>query len=88
MRKTRLKHSKWHCGLNNHRMLKRAIQQGRSERRGEAYCSWYVEPLREARTPLVDFFSILLELSRAPGARALGRASLDVASSMVGLADS
>ena len=27
-------------GLNNHRMLKKAVQQGRSERRGEAY--WLV----------------------------------------------
>jgi hypothetical protein len=36
-----------------------AVQQGRSERRGEAYVS-YVEPLSEARTTLADFFSILL----------------------------
>ena len=41
-------------------MLKKSVQQGRSERRGEAYCVPYVEPLREARTPLADFFSILL----------------------------
>ena len=38
-----------------------AVQQGRSERRGEAYSELYVEPLREAKTPLADFFSILLE---------------------------
>jgi hypothetical protein len=37
-----------------------SVQQGRSERRGESYCVPYVEPLREARTPLADFFSILL----------------------------
>jgi hypothetical protein len=43
-------------------MLKKAVQQGRSERRGEAYLVLYVEPLSEARTPLADFFSILLAL--------------------------
>ena len=37
MRKKRQKSSGWHRGLNNHRMLKKAVQQGRSERRGEAY---------------------------------------------------
>lgn len=41
-------------------MLKKSVQQGRSERRGEAYSVSYVEPLREARTPLAGFFSILL----------------------------
>ena len=46
------------------RMLKKAVQQGRSERRGEAYASPYVEPLSDARTPLADFFSILLEARR------------------------
>ena len=34
--------------------------QGHSERRGEAYSVLYVEPLSDARTPLADFFSILL----------------------------
>jgi hypothetical protein len=29
--------SEWRRGLNNHMMLKNAVQQGRSERRGEAY---------------------------------------------------
>ena len=43
-------------------MLKKAVQQGRSERRGEAYLVLYVEPLSEASTPLADFFSILLAL--------------------------
>ena len=42
------------------RMLKKTVQQGRSERRGEAYSVRYVEPLSEARTMLADFFSILL----------------------------
>jgi hypothetical protein len=38
-----------------------AVQQGRSERRGESYSAPYVEPLSDASTPLADFFSILLE---------------------------
>ena len=41
-------------------MLKKAVQQGRNKRRGEAYFVPYVEPLSEARTKLADFFSILL----------------------------
>jgi hypothetical protein len=41
-------------------MLKKAAQQGRSKRRGEAYSEPYVEPLSVARTKLADFFSILL----------------------------
>ena len=41
-------------------MLKKTAQQGRSERRGEWYFVSYVESLSEARTPLADFFSILL----------------------------
>jgi hypothetical protein len=35
----RLKYFVWCWGLNNIRMLKKAVQQGRSERRGEAYAS-------------------------------------------------
>ena len=35
-------------------------RRGRSERRGESYSALYVEPLSDARTPLADFFSILL----------------------------
>jgi len=44
------------------------VQQGRSERRGEAYFGPYVEPLSDARTQLADFFYILLEdgLGQAP----------------------
>ena len=83
--------------MNNIRMLKKAVQQGRSERRGEEVrtalrvgrspfalilangkappvipiserLALYVEPLSEARTPLADFFSILLggELAQQP----------------------
>jgi len=35
-------------------------KQGRSERKGESYSAPYVETLSEARTPLADFFNILL----------------------------
>jgi hypothetical protein len=42
------------------RMFKKAVQRGRSERRGEAYFVPYVEPLSDARTKLADFFNILL----------------------------
>ena len=44
------------------RMLKRAVQQGRSKRSGESYFVPYVEPLSEARTKLANLFSILLGL--------------------------
>jgi hypothetical protein len=42
-------------------MLKKAVQQGRSEGGPQAYPLGYVEDLNDARTPLVDFFSILLD---------------------------
>ena len=42
------------------RMFKKAVQQGRSERRPEAYPLGYVEDLSDARTKLADFFNILL----------------------------
>ena len=45
-------------------MLKKAVQQGRSKRRGDAYSVRYVELLSDARTKLADFFSILLGYSR------------------------
>jgi hypothetical protein len=49
----------WHGGLDNLRMLKKAVQRPqRAKRRGVPL--EYVEPFREARTPLEDFFSILL----------------------------
>ena len=82
------------CGTTEEyfrRMLKKAVQQGRSERRGEEVhtalrvgrspLEWIlangksppvlptsekpllnVEPLSDARTPLADFFSILLDI--------------------------
>jgi hypothetical protein len=59
------------------RMFKKAVQRGRSERRGEAYSGYpllfpvqrvqNVEPLSDARTKLADFFNILLGKGR--GAR-------------------
>ena len=42
------------------RLFKKAVQQGRSERRGEAYSPLYVELLSDARTTLADFFNSLL----------------------------
>jgi hypothetical protein len=42
-------------------MRKKAVQQDRSERRGESYSVRYGEPLSDARTLLADFFRILLE---------------------------
>ena len=41
-------------------VLKKFVQQGRSEFRPESYPLGYVEGLNDARTPLADFFSILL----------------------------
>jgi len=46
------------------RLFRKAVQQGRSERRGEAYSLPYVEPLSEARTPLAGFVNSLLVLER------------------------
>jgi hypothetical protein len=40
--------------------LKKAVQQGRSKLRAEAYPLGYVEGLNDARTRLADFFSVLL----------------------------
>ena len=53
-------------------LFRKAVQQGRSKRRGESYSLPYVEPLSDARTPLADFFRILLEtegqaITRLPG---------------------
>jgi hypothetical protein len=42
------------------RMFKKPVQRGRSERKGEAYVIWYVEPLSDARTKLAGFFNVLL----------------------------
>jgi len=41
------------------RMFKKAVQQGRSERKAEAYSFRYVEALSDVRTQLADFFNIL-----------------------------
>jgi hypothetical protein len=50
------------------RLFRKAVQQGRSERRGESYSVPYVEPLSEARTMLADFVNRLLEThGMAPG---------------------
>ena len=42
-------------------MVKKAVQQGRSERGPEAYFFTYVEGLSDARTMLAGFFNILLK---------------------------
>ena len=51
-------------GESFHRMLKQFDQQGRSERRPEAYPLGYVEGLNDARTKLADCFSILLAANK------------------------
>jgi hypothetical protein len=50
---------------SHRRLFRKAVQQGRSKRRGEAYSLQYVEPLRAARTPLADFVNSLLVLDRS-----------------------
>ena len=48
--------------FRSHRRLSRkAVQQGCSKRRGEAYSLQYVEPLSAARTPLADCVNSLLD---------------------------
>jgi hypothetical protein len=42
------------------RLFRKAVQQGRSERRGESYSGPYVEPLSDVRTPLAAFVNSLL----------------------------
>ena len=41
------------------RLFRKAVQQGRSKRRGESYSLPYGEPLSEARTLLADFVNSL-----------------------------
>lgn len=48
------------------RLFRKSVQQGRSERRGEAYFLPYVEPLSDARTPLAGFVNSLLESPPMP----------------------
>ena len=45
------------------RLFRKAVQQGRSTRRGDACSVPYVEPLSTARTPLTDFVNSLLSRS-------------------------
>jgi hypothetical protein len=49
------------------RLFRKAVQQGRSERRGESYSVPYVEPLSDARTKLADFVNSLLGTDAAIG---------------------
>ena len=42
------------------RLFKKTFQQGRNERRGDAYLIPYVEPLSDVRTKLDGFFNSLL----------------------------
>jgi hypothetical protein len=53
---------------SDRRLFRKAVQQGRSKRRGEAYSLQYVEPLSAVRTPLADFVNSLLGLFLKPGA--------------------
>jgi hypothetical protein len=46
------------------RLFRKAVQHGRSERRGESYSMPYVEPLSDARTMLADFVNSLLVKGR------------------------
>ena len=39
--------------------VQKAVRQGRSERRGDAYSFPYVEPLSDVRTTREGFFNIL-----------------------------
>ncbi len=57
-------------------MVKKVVQQGRSERRGDAYFVPYVEPLSDARTKLADFFTILSHLTQVAGLQRLVRNDL------------
>jgi four helix bundle protein len=43
------------------RLFRKAVQQGRSERRGESYSVPYVEPLSDVRTMLAAFVNSLLD---------------------------
>ncbi len=59
----------WDDAEQSCRMRKKAIQQGHSEQRGELYYLPYLEPLSEARTPLADFFGILLGITHSKDIR-------------------
>jgi hypothetical protein len=50
-----------------YKLFKKVVQQGRSERKGEAYFVSYVEPLSDARTTLATFFnSLIIDKSAGP----------------------
>jgi len=57
--------SAWAGTSRTRRLFKKAVQQGRSEQRGESYSVPYVEPLSDARTPLAGFFNSLLARAAA-----------------------
>jgi hypothetical protein len=49
------------------RLFRKAVQQGRSKRRGESYSLPYIELLSDARTLLADFVnSLLVEFRLSP----------------------
>jgi len=50
-----------------YRLFRKAVQQGRSERKSESYSVPYVEPLSDARTMLAGFFNNLLGIISAFG---------------------
>lgn len=58
-----------------HSLFKKAVQQGHSKRRGDAYSLPYVEPVRAARTPLAVFFNRLLVCLLAIGLWQIGEGS-------------
>ena len=63
------------CSCERHfasRLFRKAVQQGRSKRRGESYSLPYVEPLSVARMPLADFVNSLLERKQLEIERAFG----------------
>jgi hypothetical protein len=60
-----VKHDRWSNGFKNLRMLKKAVQQGRSSEadpRFTFHASRFTVFGGDARTPLADFFSILLSV--------------------------
>jgi hypothetical protein len=60
------------------RLFRKAVQQGRSERRGDAYSVPYVEPLSDVRTPLADFVNSLLIGDESLGREQDERGRLDL----------
>ncbi|MBH0203096.1 MAG: hypothetical protein HP496_12585 [Nitrospira sp.] len=62
------------------RLFRKAVQQGRSKRRGESYSRPYVEPLSVARTPLADFVNSLLRQREVLQLIAEGKGTRSIAS--------